>query len=512
MTFLSPPLDTDTRPLTCSIELVAIGKSPSSAAILSIARQVLADFYLPLLSGALVALSFMSPPAGTLAWVALVPFAAALMRPRGTVELYLGAYMGGALVHLHVLDFIRTRVGNSAGLFGSHDVDWLVNGLAWAAFWPLTLYVGRRFVRTTGLSMFCALPIIWVASEFLRQEAGWIVLKVPFPWVQIGTTQAPYPRLIQIADLAGVWAVAAVIAAVNGALFDALSARRLKPLGPALVLLTATLLYGEYRLRQTQTTSGPTVALVSPSMKLDAVRQSPPKTDVLLWSETTYAGNLSDPSGAGIGELASASKTSGATLIVGCTRRQDGLHFNSAVVVDPREGYLGCYDKNFLVPWSEFQPWRLPGTEPERGSFTPGTSRPVFSVADFTCGVSICYDACFDRSSRGYSPQPDFFVACSRESSDMTGYIRRAMLDMTRFRAVESRRAFVRNVEDGFSGIVSSTGEFTPAPEPPWAQPVSVGHIPIDHRTTLYHWAGNWLPILCVGILGLGLFRPRRRK
>ena len=229
-------------------------------------------------------------------------------------------------------------------------------------------------------------------------------------------------------------------------------------------------------------------------------------------TETTYAGNVSDPSGAGISELAANSKTSGATLIIGCVRNRDGLCYNSAVVADPLKGCLGFYDKCFLVPWSEFQPWRLPGMELDQHPFTPGSSRPSFSVADFTCGVSICYDACFDRSSRGYSPTPDFFVACSRETSDPTGYIRRAMLDMTRFRAVESRRAFVRNVEDGFSGIVSSTGEFTPAPEQPWSAPISVGPVPIDRRKTLYHWAGNWLPYMCVGIVGLALVRSRRRN
>jgi apolipoprotein N-acyltransferase len=498
--------------LDCDVTGTSANANKSKRATIAIIGQVSADLFTPLLSGALVAWSFMSPPAGLLAWIALVPFAWALARPRASLELYLGAYAGGLWANLSVLDFIRTRVGDSAGMFGSHEVDWFVNGMAWAAFWPLTLYVGRRFVIRTGLPLFYALPIIWIASEFMREEAGWIVSDGPYPWLQIGTTQAPNLRVIQVADLAGCWAILAVIAAVNGAVYDTLATRRIKPVALAIVVLAATLLYGEFRQRQTTTDPGPSVALMPISIQPNAARQPAAQADLLVWSELRYREGFDHSVPTRISELEANSRTARATLIIGSVRHRDELLFNSAIVVDPRRGYLGCYDKNFLVPWSEFQPWNWPGQKLDPHPFTPGTSRPVFSVAGFTCGVSICYDACFDRSSRGYSPTPDFFVACSCESSDPSGYIRRAMLDMTRFRAVESRRAFVRNVEDGFSGVVSSTGEFAPAPEQPWAQPVSVGPVPIDRRATVYAMAGNWLPYLCLGIIGLALLRSRRRN
>lgn len=507
----SSPLDTKTGISIAQAETSRAMVRHWPSGIWALVGQISTDLFLPILAGALVALCFMAPPAGMLAWVALIPFAAAIKRAKGTAELYLGAYLGGLLFHLHALDLIRTRLGG-CGVFESRTAEWLLHGCIAASVWPATLYLGRGFAKQVRLPMAIVLPIVWITGELMREELGWVVTWCPFPWLQLGATQASYSHVAQVADLGGVWAVVAVVAAVNGALFDAVAQRRLRPLGLGLVIFGAAWLYGDLRLRQTATVPGPSVALVPVSISPTAVSQHSAQADILLWSETAYRANDDESTPLNASELEACARSAGSTLIVGCLRKEADLRFNSAVVIDPREGYSGCYDKCFLVPWTEFTPWSWRRGTNNDSNLTHGTARPVFHIGDFTCAVSICYDACFARLYRSYSPKPDFFAACSRESSDVTGYAARAILDMTRLRAIENRRAFVRNVEGGFSGVVSSTGEFTPAPEQPWASPVGVGRIPIDRRNTLAGFAGNWLPYLCAGIVCLALILPRQRS
>jgi apolipoprotein N-acyltransferase len=485
----------------------ASGKPPGTWAVVG---QMSIDMGLPIASGALVAVSFMPPPLGLVAWVALVPFAAAIARAKGTFDLYVGTYLGGLLLDLHALDFIRTRLSGS-GLASSHTADWLVNGCVWAIAWPLALWMGRSVRQRTALPMVVLLPAVWTMSEYFRCELGWLVSWSPFPWLQLGITQAPYVHLIQSADLGGVWGVAAVIAAFNGGLYDALAGRRLKSLLIAMAIFSGNWLYGEFRLRETDTTPGPTVALMPISSRAGAAPSDGSMPDILLWSETAYSGGIDEADPTTVKSLEGIARRAGSALIVGCGRRDGDHRYNSAAVIDPNRGYLGCYDKCFLVPWSEFTPWEWTGLGMKSVGLANGTTQPVFDLGEFSCGASICYDICFAQLYRAFSPKPNFFVCCSRETADPTGFLPRTLLNMTRLRAVENRRAFVRNVEGGFSGIVSSTGEYTPAPERPWDAPVSVGRVPIDRRATLAALAGDWLPIACCLAVAVVLVRSRRR-
>ncbi len=79
----------------------------------SVAVNAACDVALPLTSGCLLAISASSPSVGLVAWAALIPFAAAIARQRGTVELYAGAYLGGVLYTLQCLEFMRTRISGA---------------------------------------------------------------------------------------------------------------------------------------------------------------------------------------------------------------------------------------------------------------------------------------------------------------------------------------------------------------------------------------------------------------
>ncbi len=87
------------------------------------------------------------------------------------------------------------------------------------------------------------------------------------------------------------------------------------------------------------------------------------------------------------------------------------------------------------------------------------------------------------------------------------------LLDMTRFRAIEMRRAIVRNVEGGYSGIIDSCGRLIAAPqEIDFKEPVVLGAVPIDERRSAYYRYGDWLPLGCAGATMLGIVSPVFRR
>ena len=78
------------------------------------------------------------------------------------------------------------------------------------------------FVHRSRWSTAVSLPVAWVGFEFARKHLGAVVDGTGMPYGQLGLTQAGFPRLIQIADLGGVYAVSAVVAAASGWVVDTL--------------------------------------------------------------------------------------------------------------------------------------------------------------------------------------------------------------------------------------------------------------------------------------------------
>ena len=87
-----------------------------------------------------------------------------------------------------------------------------------------------------------AFPAAWVLGEYALSFSPF----GGFPWLLAGYTQADRLPVIQVADLAGVYGVSALVMAVNTAVACALTGRgwfrRLAPLGGAAVLLASALI------------------------------------------------------------------------------------------------------------------------------------------------------------------------------------------------------------------------------------------------------------------------------
>jgi len=251
------------------------------------------------------------------------------------------------------------------------------------------------------------------------------------------------------------------------------------------------------------------------------VRALAGRADLLLWSEAV----VELGSDMNVNELRKLAQSAGTACAVGCIRAQSNgsgfSKYNSVVVMDRNGIHLGYYDKTCLVPWKEFMPWTAPLLFPRASSeLTHGWRYPSFALKNWSghrsnvFAATICYDTCFSSVYRRLLRQreaPDFFVVASRESADLSITLQRNILAHARFRAIECRRALVRNVECGYSGLIDSCGRLINIdPGLILRAPTLVGAVPIDDRSSLYARFGDWLPVLTCFVLIAGLVAPKR--
>lgn len=340
-------------------------------------------------------------------------------------------------------------------------------------------------------------------------------------------------------------------------------------------LLVAAWSYGHWRMSQGTGEPGPVVCLMGEldlpplldKTRIDAARSEqqtdgltssadqPP--DLLLWSELAWHHKLMHPARSPDDawpanppedltqvaytdlstysrfvrdSLRSSAAAIDAVLVLGCERMEAaGNHwrrYNSVVGVDPSDGAITSYDKRRLVPWGEFVPFMasastdlaevaVPGTDT---SYQRGGDPPVFRVSSgprtYQFRAAICYDLCFASHFRPedlQERQVDFFVHCGSEGQDPRGEVARIMLKTAQLRAIETRRAVVRNVDYGYSGIVDSSGMAQIRMERgSILRPELLPPVPIDDRTSLYTMWGEWpLGLLCATV---ALVAWRRKK
>ncbi len=277
-----------------------------------------------LLTAALLWLSYFPVAWGWLGWVALVPFLTLVRTEAPARRVYLAAWLAGLAFFWPILQWMRVADDRMYA-------TWAALATYCSFYLPGGLWLLRRLDRRPGLPLVIALPVVWTALEYLRAH-----FLTGFAWYFLGHTQHAYLSVIQIADLAGAYAVTFLVAAVNALLFEVLAtqsgfrqffalparipARGHRPLAlqalGVLLLLGGTLAYGWWRLGQDDFAVGPRVALIQGNLD-QRIRNAAtvseateagttvvqhykalswraaneqPKPDLLVWPETSYPG------------------------------------------------------------------------------------------------------------------------------------------------------------------------------------------------------------------------------
>jgi apolipoprotein N-acyltransferase len=346
---------------------------------------------------------------GWLGWVALVPLLCLVRSTARPRAVYFSAWVGALLFFVPVLQWMR--VADDAMY-----ATWLMLALYCASLVPLGLWLVRRLDRCLGLPLVLTVPVVWTALDYFRA-----IFLEGFAWYFLGHTQHNFLPVIQIADLAGVYAVTFLVAAVNALAFEWLCRmtpfRRLfllpqLPRSSALnlwtaavgVLLAATLSYGFWRLREDDFADGPRVALLQGNVPQgirnktsagdlsaadfmfdhydflsDAAARQEPRPDLIVWPETCFpdewcevAPELSPDKmpqdwKKWVDETSQMARNAPrrwpTNVLLGMNSRVLGAdektrRYNSSVLILKSGQAAGRYDKMHLVPFGEYVPLR----------------------------------------------------------------------------------------------------------------------------------------------------------
>jgi apolipoprotein N-acyltransferase len=235
--------------------------------------------------------------------------------------------------------------------------------------------------------------------------------------------------------------------------------------------------------------------------------------------------------------------------------------YNTALYLTPQGRVEDRFDKMHRIPFGEYVPLRdwLPFMNRFAPydfdySIAPGEKFTRFALGPYRFGVLICYEDTDAPLARHYAraekegPAVDFLINISNDGWFDGSSEHDEHLAVSRFRAIECRRALARSVNMGISALIDGNGRILqphpvrPDPKDPNAAPLwSVGDepgqvveelppagwatfkkvglvlkvvVPIDRRGSLYAQYGDWLPQGCWLFLGgaaLAVWSGRRK-
>lgn len=242
--------------------------SPASQAVPP-APIVSSTLGLGLLGGLLLWAAFPPLNLPWLAWIAPLPWLWLARQPKlPGWRPYIVLWFCGTIHWLLMLEGIRLA---HPALYAG----WIALSAYLGVYLPVFVGLTRVAVHRLRASIVLSAPIIWVGLELARGH-----LITGFSMGLLAHTQAEFPRLIQVSDLAGGYTLSFLIMLITACLTRVvpqpltsdhrpLTSITWWPIAPATAALIATLLYGHWRLAQTPPgASGPAahVALIQGSL------------------------------------------------------------------------------------------------------------------------------------------------------------------------------------------------------------------------------------------------------
>lgn len=396
--------------------------------------------------------------------------------------------MGGLLVYAASLYWVAMPVANYGGLAWPLAMPTPVL-LAFALGLLTGLFCyGIRLVkgRLNRISMGIFAGVLWGLMEALRGT-----LFTGFPWLVLPEAFSPWIVAVQGVAVVGVYGLAAVM--VMGTTYLTMvflpGKSFIKPLVAAVIVAGLIVGYGIWRLDQPATWENDlNVSIVQGNVEqsqkweeeyqnatlelyLDLTRQEAEEhgAKVVVWPETSMPFFFQEetPLSQAVRDLAASEQI---TLLVGSPGYEIDRHdhsyvlYNRAYLVNERGEPVVFYDKEHLVPFGEYIPFKdvlffLDKIVEGIGDFGPGLKTGPLSYQDMDYGMLICYEAIFPvLAQKRVENGADVLVNISNDAwfGPTSGPLQH--LDLSLLRAIEQNRYMIRATNTGVSAIIDPWG------------------------------------------------------
>ena len=402
-----------------------------------------------------------------LAFVALVPLFFALEGSGG----FLAGFLSIAALFAVDLRWLLTLTRFSPWIAPAYVLVVAYLALFGGVFGLLTGRVrrGGRF----DADLLLVAPALFTLLEILRAQGP-----LGLGFSSLYSTLYRFPPLIQLAALAGPWAITAAIVAVNTAVYLALRRRRrYAAVAIGLIGLLALLSALPIPKRGTSLKVGIVASDVPQEVKMEgegpeellahylsagreAAAEGP---DLIVFPESILPEYLLRETRY-LRPFAQLALESGATLLIGTGDLRDGELYNSVALLSPTGEPVEIYDMVRPVPFGQVIPGRglfeAIGLAPLVDPFVPVDVTPGRSFTPLEgLGTPICFESTFPAAARAFSRNgADLLVTVTNDAWFAGASELQAHFALSVFRAVENRRFFVQVANGGVSGVVDPRG------------------------------------------------------
>ena len=518
---------------------------------------------LVLLSGVLEALAFPKFGLGWLAWFALLPLLFVLLQPITLRRAFAYALLSGSTFYAIVLYWV-VAVMHKYGYFPLplavlfYVGFVLLIGLFPAVFGVLARKIltqnyvfSKRFVLS-GAAI-AVLNSVLVAALWVAVEYWQTYMYTGFPWCLLGYSLVNYLGIMQITTVTGIYGVSFLICVINVLLAHALYQKK-RPLFIGTAILLGVVLTGDFAFHLWMNEHSPAVVSITDAVKPTEHRVAilqmniPQDTDwnrTVLDEWTVKLGHMLQDSHSELvvmpenpapfyypadsdftRQLEAIVRRSGSDVIAGVIMSHPDEHgndgvYNSAATLAPDGRLVAEYDKQHLVPFGEYVPFRkflsfAGKLTNEISDFNAGDQVTLSNLGGNKAGIFICYEAIFPDLVRQFTRR-GAEVLINITNDGWYGYSAAPYqhFEMARVRAIENRRYLIRAANTGISAIVDPYGRV--AERSPLGQQLVLRGV-FEYRTdqTFYVRHGDLFALLCiavcVGVLMLVFVRKRAKE
>lgn len=399
-----------------------------------------------------------------------------------------------------------------------------------ALFFGAAGWVARRFASSPGARLALAAASVML-FEWLR---GWLF--TGFPWLNLGTSQAPASPLAGFAPVIGAYGVSLAVAAAS-AMLAAMATRPAWSRARAFLLIGLVALFAAgaavRRIEWTEP-AGPPVEFallqgnVAQELKwqeslrpaiLESYRQMMlgARARIVVTPETALPALLDQLPEGYLSSLREQARAQGKEILLGTVERNprggEVDYYNSLVSLTG-EG-AGAYRKRHLVPFGEYIPpgfaWILAVLKIPMSDFARGADgQALLKAAGVPLGVAICYEDIFGEELIDALPGAQVFVNVSNDAWFGKSFAAEQHLQASQMRALETGRWMVRSTNTGATAAIDADGRVV-SRLPVFTTGTLVEKVqPRKGMTPFARW-GNWVAIVLAAVMAVAAARAGRR-
>jgi len=497
-------------------------------------------------TGVLLALSFPKFGHPACAWVALVPLIMALRglgpwgrpKPIPVRRAFLLGWWAGLVYFAGTLYWTSGVLAQFGGLPLPVATFAMLLLAGYLALYPAAaVATTAACLPAFGDRALALIPAAWAATEFMRGAffGG-------FPWVPLGNSQVEVLPIAQMASIAGVYGLSALVAAVNVAVAAAvLSSGRTRSITVAATVASIAVsgAWGAWRIARADLLAGAPplrVGLVQANiaqedkwdprqarrilttymaMSRDVVKRG---AQYVIWPESSTPAMFEEDATVNEAVRALAAELR-VPLLFGSDqfeRGSDPRYYNAAFLIGPDGRTEAVYRKIQLVPFGEFFPFQkwLSFVSPlvERAApFAAGASVVMLPMGTHRASTAICYEVVYPRLGR------EAVLAGSELLTTITNdawYGQTSApfqhFSMASMRSIEQGRYLARAANTGVSGVVDPYGRVTQRSRV-FEQVGLVGEVRFIQTRTVYAAVGDVVPWTGLAVVAAALLALRLR-